>query len=276
MRVRVRHEVIHRLEPGTRTAIVRLLMTPRDHDGQYIQRWSLDVQTDCRLYPHEDSFGNLTHTFTLEGPAEEIVVVATGEVDTQDYTGIVRGTVERFPPSLFLRSTEQTEPTPAIRAFADTIRGEAGDVLGQLHALMGEINETFEEVPRAVDAAAGSAAGILAKKAGCSGGLTHVFTAASHHLGIPARHVCGYVVGEDGEMESREWAEAHVPKIGWIAFDCGRALCATDAYVRRAVGLDSLGVATLRGLGRNVSEAVTTGKEPDRQRGRQSQSQLQK
>jgi transglutaminase-like putative cysteine protease len=43
------------------------------------------------------------------------------------------------------------------------------------------------------------------------------------------------------------WAEAYVPDFGWIAFDAANGICATDAHVRVAVGLDYLGAAPVRG-----------------------------
>ncbi|OYZ89651.1 MAG: transglutaminase, partial [Xanthobacter sp. 17-67-6] len=103
MRVRIYHQIIHKLEPGLRIATATIKLTPRNHEGQHIVRWPLDVQPDCRLYPHEDAFGNLCHTFSVEGPLDHITLLAEGDVETRDMTGVVRGTVERFPPSLFLR-----------------------------------------------------------------------------------------------------------------------------------------------------------------------------
>jgi transglutaminase-like putative cysteine protease len=38
-----------------------------------------------------------------------------------------------------------------------------------------------------------------------------------------------------------------VPTLGWVAFDAANGLCATDAHVRVAVGLDELSAAPLRG-----------------------------
>ena len=37
------------------------------------------------------------------------------------------------------------------------------------------------------------------------------------------------------------------PGLGWVAFDTANGLCATDAHVRVAVGLDYLGAAPVRG-----------------------------
>ena len=38
-----------------------------------------------------------------------------------------------------------------------------------------------------------------------------------------------------------------MPELGWIAFDAANGMCATDAHVRVAVGLDYLGASPLRG-----------------------------
>ena len=43
------------------------------------------------------------------------------------------------------------------------------------------------------------------------------------------------------------WAEAFVPDLGWVAFDPANGFCPTDAHVRVAIGLDSLGAAPVRG-----------------------------
>ena len=38
-----------------------------------------------------------------------------------------------------------------------------------------------------------------------------------------------------------------MPDLGWVAFDAANGICATDAHVRVAVGLDYLGAAPVRG-----------------------------
>ena len=65
---------------------------------------------------------------------------------------------------------------------------------------------------------------------------------------LPAVH---QLVRDDGASEQdagHAWAEAYVPELGWVAFDGANGLCATDAHVRVAVGLDYLGAAPLRGM----------------------------
>ena len=68
--------------------------------------------------------------------------------------------------------------------------------------------------------------------------------------GVPARFVSGHFLRSDGTVNQQAghaWAEAFVPELGWVAFDAANGLCATEAHVRVAVGLDALSAAPLRG-----------------------------
>jgi transglutaminase-like putative cysteine protease len=215
-----------------------------------VARWRIDVSTDCRLDQHEDAFGNLTHAFSTEGPCSELAVTVEGEVETRDTQGIMRGTVERFPPSLYLRTTELTTPDAGIDALAATCRDAAGgDVLNLLHHLLERVHDdvAYDADPTHV---ATTAAEAFTLKRGVCQDLTHIFIAAARSLAIPARYVGGYFHRDDGVDEQQAghaWAEAFVPKLGWVAFDAANGLCATDAHVRVAIGLDYLGAAPLRG-----------------------------
>jgi transglutaminase-like putative cysteine protease len=250
MRIRISHLTNYRYETPATSVIQMLRLTPRNHDGQYVTRWRIDVSTDCRLDQHEDAFGNITHAFTAEGPLGELTILVEGEVETRDTQGVVRGTVERFPPSLYLRETALTSPDADIAGFAAASRDAAGgNVLKLLHGLLERLHDdmTYDTDPTHSTT---SAAEAFALKRGVCQDLTHVFIAASRSLGVPARYVGGYFHREDGVREQdagHAWAEAFVPELGWVAFDPANGICATDAHVRVAVGLDYLGAAPLRG-----------------------------
>jgi transglutaminase-like putative cysteine protease len=212
--------------------------------------WRIDASADCRLDAQEDAFGNITHTFSADGPLETLRLLVEGEVETQDSHGVVRGTIEHFPPSLFLRTTPLTAPDAAIAELAREVAagGDAGS-LGLLHALLARVNEeiTFDTDPTHT---ATTAAEAFALRRGVCQDLTHVFIAAAREIGFPARYVSGYFHRADGVVRQEAghaWAEAHVPDFGWVAFDPANGICATDAHIRVAVGLDYLGAAPVRG-----------------------------
>jgi transglutaminase-like putative cysteine protease len=248
MRIRISHETVYRYEVPARGVIQTLRLTPRNHDGQYVENWRIDVSENCQLDQHEDAFGNITHVFSAEGPLSELRVLVEGQVDTQDTSGVVIGTIERFPPSLYLRETPLTRIDPAIAEFArPSLR--AGEPLKVLHDLLQRLHGTmvFDNSPTETTTTAAEA---FALKRGVCQDLTHIFIAAARSLAVPARYIGGHFHRDDGVTEQdagHAWAEAFVPDLGWVAFDAANGISATDAHVRVAVGLDYLGAAPVRG-----------------------------
>jgi len=249
MRLRIAHTTTYRYEPAASGVIQILRMTPGSHDGQYVANWQIDVSTDSRLDTHEDAFGNVTHVLT-QGPIADLTIHCEGLVETHDTGGVLRGTDERFPPSLFLRPTALTDISPSMASFVRDLRAEAGDdVLGFLHALMVQIYEhmAFDEDPTN---SATSASEAFALKRGVCQDYAHIFIACARAGGVPARFVSGHFLRSDGmvnQQAGHAWAEAHAPDLGWIGFDAANGICTTDAHARVAIGLDYLGAAPVRG-----------------------------
>jgi len=249
MRLKILHSTTYRYDPPASGVIQILRMTPGSHDGQYVAEWQIDVSTDSRLDVHQDAFGNITHVMT-HGSLADLTIRVEGLVETHDNGGVLRGTDERFPPSLFLRPTSLTAVNPAMAAFSRELRAESeDDVLGFLHSLMTQINEhmTFDEDPTHSGT---SAAEAFALKRGVCQDYAHIFIACARTAGVPARFVSGHFLRSDGMVNQEAghaWAEAFVPDLGWVGFDAANCICATDAHVRVATGLDYLGAAPVRG-----------------------------
>ena len=209
MRIRISHETRYRYDAPINGVIQTLRLTPRNHDGQYVIHWRIDVTEDCRLDVHEDAFGNITHTFTAEGPFDELGVQVEGEIDVQDTGGIVRNAIERFPPSLDLRATSLTEVDGPIADFARETKSRGDDTLAVLHALLGRIHGEMKYDTDPTHTAT-TAAEAFALKRGVCQDLTHVFIAAARHLDIPARYVGGDFHRADGIVQQdagHAWAK---------------------------------------------------------------------
>ncbi len=266
MRIRIAHSSVCRYDPPATGAIQVLRLTPRNHEGQYVVRWRIDVEPDARLAAHEDAFGNITHVFTAAGPLPHLHIEVDGVVETQNTDGVIRGTVERFPPTLFLRDTALTQADAAIGQFAQAIRdASGGQVLAELHALLDRLHGDMANDPDPARPAAG-AAEAFGRKGGSAADLTHIFIGAAHSLGIPARFIAGYFRNEEAAEQAggHAWAEAHVAGLGWVGFDPAHGFCPTDAHIRVAVGLDALSAAPLRGTrygvgGETLEVAITVG-----------------
>lgn len=250
MRLRIRHETAYRYETPASRAIQVLRLTPRGHDGQFVVKWGIEVDRDCRLDAATDPFGNTVHTFSVDGPLDTLTIVAEGEIETQDTHGVVHGQVERLPPMVFLRDTALTRADAAIRTFANAAAATAGpDPLAVMHAIMTGIRERMRFEVDVTDTGT-SAVDAFAAGHGVCQDFAHIFIAAARHLGIPARYAGGYLFRRDradGQEAGHAWAEALIPDLGWAGFDPANGISSTDAYVRVAVGLDYLGAAPVRG-----------------------------
>lgn len=249
MRLKIYHETVYRYAVPASSVIQQLRLTPRGNEGQFIRKWRVEIDADCRLEKGEDAFGNIIHTFTADGPVAELKVTVDGDVETTDTHGVVRGALERFPVPFWLRDTRLTHAGPEIAEFInDLAAGEGGDALATLHALNMALFSSMGFSIGTTDTGT-TAACAFAARAGVCQDFAHVFIAACRTIGIPARYIGGYYLRTDThEQEAgHAWAEAHVDGVGWIGFDPAHGVSVTDRYVRVACGLDYLDAAPIRG-----------------------------
>jgi transglutaminase-like putative cysteine protease len=250
MRVRIVHDTVYRYDRPVKALVQALRLTPRDHDGQHVLRWRIEPSVDGRLSPREDTLGNIVHMFSADRAVEGVTVRVSGEVETADAVGILRGTVERVPEVFYLRETQLTAADEAIRAFAVSAAGDVtADPLAALHRLLEGVHRQtiFDTDTTHVATTAREA---FALHRGVCQDLTHIFIAAARHLGVPARYVSGYFFRADGVVDQdagHAWAEAKVPDLGWVGFDPANGISTGEAHVRVAIGLDYLGAAPIRG-----------------------------
>ena len=249
MRIKLAHLTTYDYQSPAKSIIQLLRLTPRPHAGQNVVRWRVEIEADSRLHKGEDALGNITHTAYVAGPVNQLAISVTGEVETWDTHGLVRESVERFQPVVFLRDTALTGADAEIRTFAQDVAAGLADPLERLHALMAAVNREVAFDTRPTDSAT-TAVQAFALRRGVCQDLSQIFIAAARSLGVPTRYVSGHLVRSDGATEqnaAHAWAEAHTPSLGWVGFDPANCVCPTDAYIRVAIGLDYLGAAPVRG-----------------------------
>ncbi|MGY2050500.1 transglutaminase family protein [Methylobacterium sp. JK268] len=249
MRIRVVHETAYEYDSPARGLIQMLRLTPRGHDGQHVRSWRIEPTADGRLGRREDGFGNVVHVFSADGPEEALVLRVTGEVETSETHGVIRGAVERLPDPFYLRESRFAVADAAIRAFAEDAVGRETDTLARLHALVDGIHREVAYAPGGPTHSNSTAAEAFALRKGVGQDLAHVFIAAARHLEIPVRYVSGYYYreGTPAQEAGHAWVEARVPDLGWVGFDPCFGISVTEAHLRVAIGLDYLDAAPVRG-----------------------------
>ena len=259
MRIRVSHEIVHHFSPPARTVNQILRLTPLSFDSQYVLRWRIDIDADGARRETEDAHGNAVGSYSHHGLIERLAVSAAGEVETSDAAGVVRGAVERLPAEMYLRESPLALVNGTLRDFAAEATKGAADPLDSMHGLMSALHEALPYHPDEKDAA-GSAVEAFALRRGRARDFAHVFIGCARFLGVPARFISGYRVAGEGSEKAgaHEWAEAHVPALGWVAFDATVPICPDERYIRVAVGFDGQDGAMTRSAHSGGEEKIET------------------
>lgn len=251
MNILVKHQTRYRYDTPVAYSIQRLRLTPKPFEGQQTSNWRIDIPGIDRALEYTDGLGNKVQTVTLLQDHEEILLSVTGEVQTSDTNGVIKGLQDEPPLSIFLRDTQLTQPDKAISKLAESI--DADSELNRAHALMQSIREQVSYQTDSTDSTT-TAAEALKQGQGVCQDHSHIFISACRALNIPARYVTGYLVIDDEHNDDvttaeahHAWAEAHIKDLGWVAFDVANGICADERYVRLAAGLDFKSAAPLRG-----------------------------
>ncbi len=241
MRIRISHEIAHRYAPPARMLIQNLRLTPSGFDSQYVIGWRINLDIDSALRQTEDAHGNILSSFSHHGPpVERVTVSASGEVETGDTAGVVRGTVERLPPDMYLRDSALAHANGALRDFAVEATAGASDPLDALHRLMAELNRVMTFDPFSPDDPE-TAVEAFALRRGRARDFAHLFIACARSLNLPARFITGYRAAEEagGEPGAHAWAEGlrAAARLGRLRPDHlhlrRRPLCSRGGRLRR-------------------------------------------
>ena len=246
MRIRVFHEAKLEFSVPVRSLHLDLRMTPRSFESQYVLRWRVTTDLDATFRPREDAFGSVVHALSWHRPVEGVTVTATGEVQTTDAVGVVRGVVDPLPTPMYLRASPLAHANAALREFAEQAGEGAADPLDRLHRWMDALHAEIALEPGFGGDAPASEA--FALKRGGPADFAHVFVAMARAASTPARFIAGYRLDEaDAAANERfAWAEAFAPGLGWVAFDAVHNLCPNDRYIRVAAGFDAKDAAPVR------------------------------
>lgn len=277
MQLNLRHCTTYRFSRPLINAIQVLRLTPLSCVTQTILDWRIDVNCNARLRETRDGYGNCMHMLYIDEPVSELAITATGKVITEDRAGVVEGLPGDLPPEVFLRPTALTAPDDRLGELAENLSRPGDNPLDQLHRLNRAIFERMAFEIAATSAATPAAEAFEAGRGVCQD-FAHIFVTVARMCTIPARYVSGHLFRRDGAVvqdAGHAWAEAWVPTLGWVAFDPANGICADDAYVRVASGLDYAEVAPIAGTRRGggseaMSVEVTVGQQATR-----SQRQVQ-
>jgi transglutaminase-like putative cysteine protease len=252
MRLSVQYTTRYRYSTPPRRMIQLLRLTPPSFPGQNVLDWRIDVGVDARLRERRDGYGNVTHMLYIDRPVQELTVSVAGKVMTEDRSGVVEGLPGDLPPQVFLRETRLTHAGKPLLELASALDAQGGSTLDKLHRLTSAIHTrmTFDTGKTVPDTTALEA---FTAGHGVCQDFSHILIAVARSIGIPARYISGHLFRRDGKAvqeAGHAWTEAWVENLGWVAFDPSNGICADDAYIRVASGLDYRDAAPFAGARR--------------------------
>lgn len=252
----VSHVTTYRYAAPVRFAVQSLRLFPSRFDGQRALKWDVSVEGGVRGGSFRDGAGDRVEGWSVRGPIEELRITVTGEVETIDLAGVLRGHRELIHPLAYMRETAATWVDAELRALANDSVVGATDALERAHKLSRGVSAAIRYKP-GVTHARTTAAEALALGEGVCQDHAHALIACARELGMPARYVSGYLNARaDGEAEdaAHAWAEIWVENIGWIGFDAANLCCSDANYIRLGSGLDAQDAAPVRGIARGEGE----------------------
>lgn len=291
MRLSVRHVTRYTFGHPMRGVVQSHRLMPANFEGQQVRSW--EVGADGAIFGGylTDGAGDMLRTMSVLGPVEALTVDVTGEVDTSDTAGVLRGHREAVPPMAYMRTTRATRPDLALAELAGSVSADR-EPLDRAHALAGAVADAIAYEPGRTGEAT-TAGEALAAGVGVCQDHAHALIATSIIAGLPARYVTGYLFSgevraqvqhaggqsqemagmrqsqgadapQEQESEEREalrsgeashaWAEIWVAGLGWVGFDAANRCCPDDRYIRLGSGFDASGAAPIRGVAQGVGE----------------------
>ncbi len=249
MQLNIVHTSRYKFDQPSNYGLQQLRTTPKNHNGQTVRNWSLEVEGGRIETEFKDQHANEVTLVSFAQDAQEITITCKGQVVTEDTNGVIGKQRGFVPLWLFSGSTELTRATANVRRLAKGLRDDHDNDISLLHALSARIQDAVSYQVGQTDAAT-TADAAIEKGAGVCQDHSHIFLAAARDLGFPARYVSGYLMMNDSVEQdaTHAWAEAHVDGIGWVGFDISNGISPDSRYVRVATGLDYSEAAPIAGL----------------------------
>lgn len=249
MLLKVSHQTRYHYDEPVPFALQQLRLTPKSTHGQKVLDWQVEVEGGQVELAYEDHHLNVVQLVSFEPGRNDITVRCSGEVETTDNAGIVGPHIGDAPLWLFERSTALTKLGPGIRRLVRELGADFEDDVSRLHALSHVISERVSYQTGTTDALT-DAETALESGTGVCQDHAHIFVTAARHMGFPARYVGGYLMMNDRVEQDagHAWAEAHLPSLGWVAFDVSNGISPDARYIRVATGLDYSDCAPTTGL----------------------------
>lgn len=216
-----------------------------DEDFRQISiSYDISMIPETQYSESRDSFGNIQLIGCVDKPHQVFDFTIKGMVETHPISVI--GGINMSTIGMYKYPHGKCVPGEAIKSFAKEIEDDVSLVSSdkdKCSVIMGRLFDrmTYESGSTEVETTAEES--FAAGKGVCQD-FSHIYICLLRLFNIPARYVCGLIVGEG---KSHSWVEAACGN-EFIAFDPTHNREITDEYIKLGVGRDAADCAINRGV----------------------------
>ncbi len=217
---------------------------PTDDFRQRNITYDIEMIPSTTFSESKDSFGNTQLIGCDNVPHSVFEFKIKGLVETHDLN--ISCGLEENRVGMYRHPHGKCIPGDCIKSFAEELKQEISDGDSEIQKckkIMARLYEAMRYIPGStvVETTAEEA---FSKGEGVCQDYSHILICLLRMFHIPARYVCGLIVGEG---QSHAWVEAACDG-SYIAFDPTHNREITDEYIKLGVGRDALDCAINRGV----------------------------
>ena len=217
---------------------------PADDFRQTSLSYELSMQPPAVYSESTDSFGNRQIYGCEDLQHNEFVYKIRGVVETRD--GTVCCGVNESRAGMYKYPYGKCIPGESINAFVSELKkmiSDDADSVEKCRMIMHELHKRMKYVSGSTGIETTAEEAFSLGRGVCQD-YAHIFICLLRAFAVPARYVCGFVLGEG---QSHAWAEAACDG-NYIAFDPTYDRMVNDEYIKIGVGRDAADCALNRGI----------------------------
>lgn len=215
---------------------------PKNDERQHLLGMDISLFPEADYSFGEDSYKNRQIYGCVENPHDKFVFHITGDVEIIQTDFEERAIAERIGMYRFPHG--KCQPGPGLLEYYRTLNvSRYKSSYEKCVALMHKLHEDFQYVSSATEVYTAAEEAWEIGKGVCQD-YAHIYITLLRLMGIPARYVCGLIIGEGA---SHAWVEALCEE-KWVGFDPTNDCIVLDSYIKLGDGRDASECAINRGI----------------------------
>lgn len=261
----IRHVTRHRYETPVSESVMEVRKCPCSGGQQRCLNFTLTVSPNATVFSYEEPIGNTVHHFDVPQPHRQLSVIAEALVEVKEFPVLpnalsmeswqeLKDETTGFEFLDFLLPSPLIRPSRLLGEFYEQVGPRPDeDPLNFLRRLQNEIATRFSYTPQSTQVDSPIDIALDAKEGVCQD-FAHIMVGLARLAEIPARYVSGYLhhrsdlSDRSNRDASHAWAEAYLPRLGWVGFDPTNNILAQERHIRTSLGRDYRDVPPTRGV----------------------------